>query len=124
MNKQLVSFLSLFSLVLVLSIYYVMLPFKGSNDFTGNNGDLPIINEIEDPSESYFASLEIQKSESYKELLDAQKDILASASATIEEKVNKLIQKANNRGGTDNISVAYLIRNEEGEDKWLQRGKK
>lgn len=35
---------------------------------------------------------------------------------TIEEKVSKLIQKANNRGGTDNISVAYLIR-EEGEDK-------
>ena len=35
---------------------------------------------------------------------------------TVEEKVNKLISKANNRGGTDNISVAYLVR-EEGEDK-------
>ena len=33
---------------------------------------------------------------------------------TIEEKVEKLIMKANNRGGTDNISIAYLIR-EEGE---------
>ena len=33
-----------------------------------------------------------------------------------EYKVNKLIQKANNRGGTDNISVAYLVR-EVGEDK-------
>lgn len=33
----------------------------------------------------------------------------------IEEKVIKLINKANNRGGTDNISVAYLIRNMEGE---------
>ena len=33
----------------------------------------------------------------------------------IEEKVIKLIQKANNRGGTDNISVAYLIRDMEGE---------
>ncbi len=32
----------------------------------------------------------------------------------VEDKVIKLIQKANNRGGTDNISVAYLIR-EEGE---------
>lgn len=29
---------------------------------------------------------------------------------TVEEKVKKLISKANNRGGTDNISVAYLIR--------------
>ena len=35
---------------------------------------------------------------------------------TVEEKVLKLIKKANNRGGTDNISVAYLVR-EEGEDK-------
>ncbi len=35
---------------------------------------------------------------------------------TIEEKCIKLIQKANNRGGTDNISVAYLVRSEEGEE--------
>ena len=27
------------------------------------------------------------------------------------------MKKANNRGGNDNISVAYLIRDEEGEDK-------
>ena len=36
---------------------------------------------------------------------------------TVEEKVHKLIQKANNRGGTDNISVAYLVRGEEGESE-------
>ena len=35
---------------------------------------------------------------------------------SVEDKVIKLVQKANNRGGTDNISVAYLVR-EEGEDK-------
>ncbi len=35
----------------------------------------------------------------------------------VEEKVIKLIRKANNRGGTDNISVAYLVRFEEGEQK-------
>lgn len=34
---------------------------------------------------------------------------------SIEDKVIKLINKANNRGGTDNISVAYLIR-EEGDE--------
>ena len=33
----------------------------------------------------------------------------------IEDKVIKLIRKANNRGGTDNISIAYLIRTKEGE---------
>ena len=36
---------------------------------------------------------------------------------TVEEKVVKLIKKANNRGGADNISVAYLVREEVGEDK-------
>ena len=35
----------------------------------------------------------------------------------VEDKVFKLIQKANNRGGADNISVAYLVFDEEGEDK-------
>ena len=29
---------------------------------------------------------------------------------SVEDKVKKLISKANNRGGTDNISVAYLVR--------------
>lgn len=32
----------------------------------------------------------------------------------IEEKIVKLIHKCNNRGGLDNISVAYLIKDEEG----------
>ena len=36
----------------------------------------------------------------------------------VEDKVIKLIKKANNRGGTDNISVAYLIREEEGGRDW------
>ena len=36
---------------------------------------------------------------------------------TVEDKVLRLIQKANNRGGADNISVAYLVFNEEGGDK-------
>jgi len=33
----------------------------------------------------------------------------------VSDKVVRLIQKANNRGGTDNISVAYLILEKEGE---------
>lgn len=37
--------------------------------------------------------------------------------SSVEDKVIKLIHKANNRGGTDNISVAYLVRFESGEDK-------
>ena len=40
--------------------------------------------------------------------------VLLSDDLDIEDKVIRLIRKANNRGGTDNISVAYLIREKEG----------
>lgn len=36
---------------------------------------------------------------------------------TMEDQVIKLIRKANNRGGTDNISIAYLIRSKEGDQE-------
>ena len=39
---------------------------------------------------------------------DEQISKVLSENLSIEEKVNKLIIKANNRGGTDNISVAFL----------------
>ena len=35
----------------------------------------------------------------------------------VEDKVNRLIAKANNRGGLDNISIAYLIIDREGEEE-------
>lgn len=40
---------------------------------------------------------------------------LTNPEYTIEEKVTRLIKKSNNRGGTDNISIAYLIK-ESGDD--------
>ena len=40
----------------------------------------------------------------------------------IEEKVIKLVKKSNNRGGTDNISIAYLIK--KSGDKYGNKGSK
>lgn len=36
--------------------------------------------------------------------------VLETPELTIEEKIMRLIKKSNNRGGTDNISIAYLVR--------------
>ena len=36
--------------------------------------------------------------------------VLELETLTIEEKVIRLIKKSNNRGGTDNISIAYLVK--------------
>ena len=38
-----------------------------------------------------------------------------NSEGTLEEKVIKLIKKANNRGGSDNISVAYLVKDKRSE---------
>ena len=48
-----------------------------------------------------IAKMMLQEKESIEKVLTSEGDI--------EDKVIKLIRKANNRGGTDNISVAYLI---------------
>lgn len=47
---------------------------------------------------------------------DEQISKVLSEELTVEEKLNKLIIKANNRGGTDNISVAFLERDGEQND--------
>ncbi len=36
--------------------------------------------------------------------------VLETQELTVEERVIRLIKKSNNRGGTDNISIAYLVR--------------
>ena len=45
MNKQAITFLSLFSLILVLSIYYIMLPSQDTQ--TSTNNDLNTIEELQ-----------------------------------------------------------------------------
>ena len=39
--------------------------------------------------------------------------VLADPELEIEDKVIKLIRKSNARGGTDNISIAYLLINDD-----------
>ena len=41
---------------------------------------------------------------------DQIEKVLLETNLTIEERVIKLIKKCNARGGTDNISIAYLVR--------------
>ena len=41
-------------------------------------------------------------------LSDEQIETVLNSDLTLKEKIARLIKKSNNRGGTDNISVAYL----------------
>lgn len=87
MNRQVVAFLSLFSLVLVLSIYYVMIPFANVNS---NNSSLISTNvnggTIVNGTESYFASLELERDSNHQDIIKEQEAIIASSEYTNEEK--------------------------------------
>lgn len=104
MKRQVVAFISLFSLVLVLSVYYVMLPFSTSGL------DQVVNTQIESSSDLYYSSLETNKTESYEEFVNSQNEIIASAEASNEEKANALlaIENKNKQKELENKITAEL----------------
>ena len=86
MNKQLVAFLSMLSLVLVLSVYYVMLPFE--NVPTTNSKNVSSI--ITTTDDAYFASLAAEQDNNYNLLFEENYKILCESTYTQEEKVEAL----------------------------------
>lgn len=88
MNKQVVSFLSLFSLVLVLSIYYVMVP-ASKEKVDAVDGQISQGQDlvISDASNLFFTTLEENRKSRHNEIKNAQIEILASADYTNEEKL-------------------------------------
>ena len=86
MNKQLVAFLSMLSLVLVLSVYYVMLLFE--NVPTTNSKNVSSI--ITTTDDAYFASLAAEQDNNYDLLFEENYKILCESTYTQEEKVEAL----------------------------------
>ena len=88
MNKQVITFLSLFSLVLVLSVYYVAVPMNSSDESV--NGDINEgsgeINISNGPS-LFFQTLIENRKARHEEVKNAQLEILVSSEYSNEEKV-------------------------------------
>ena len=92
MNKKVVTFLSLFSLVLILSIYYVVSPFGENID--NNNTNVNVI--VNQESDEYFTSLEVTKTQNYDLYIDEMNSIIASSEYTNDQKKEAIenIEKA------------------------------
>ena len=90
-NRRLISFLSLFSLVLVLSIYYVLVPVNNAtlNDAGVSNGEDAVVS-VTDGEDAYFENLELAKVSKLTSDIDELNQIVASSSSTMDEKVNAL----------------------------------
>lgn len=104
MNKKLLAFISLFSLTLVLGVYYVIAPFSITPD---TNSDLEVSVSVEEGENAYFVSLELEKESEYELYVAEQEDIVFSSEETNEAKVNAL----------NNISTLNKIRDLEKELK-------
>ena len=87
-NRRLVSFLSLFSLVLVLSIYYVLVPV---NTATLNNEEESSTQvSVTDGEDAYFENLELAKVSKFNDDIDELNMLVASSSSTMNEKIEAL----------------------------------
>ena len=71
--KKIISFCSMFSLVLILSVYYVMSPISTGDDVVSNienNDDVSV--EVMDGESAYFANLFVLKEKSFAVLIKKQ----------------------------------------------------
>ena len=89
MNKQVVSFLALFGLVFVLSIYYVLLPsnlFVGVNSNINSNVITDVNFTIDESSNLFFADLDSKLDAKHTKKIYEFESVIASSSYTNEEK--------------------------------------
>ena len=90
-NRRLISFLSLFSLVLVLSIYYVLVPVSNATlntDVTPNDSTNEV--SVTNGEDAYFENLELAKVSKFNDDIDELNQIVASSSSTMDEKIEAL----------------------------------
>ena len=108
MNKQLVAFLSMLSLVLVLSVYYVMLPFGKT---TVNDNSLLVSNVVTTTDDAYFASLIAEQDNNYELLCDQNYEILAESTYSQEDKVKALetLSKLETKRNKENIIKELIL---------------
>ena len=89
-NRRLISFLSLFSLVLVLSIYYVLVPVNTATLNSDNPTEDSTQVSVTDGEDAYFENLELAKVSKLNDDIDELNQIVASSSSTMDEKIEAL----------------------------------
>ncbi len=102
-NKQNLWFVTLFSLILVLGIYYVSIDDEVINSLKSNGTEPTTKNVMEITESDVLVSLEVEDDEEKQALMEEYQDILLDSSATAEEKnvAYENMQKLNNNIGME-----------------------
>ena len=106
-NKQSLWFLTLFSIILVLSVYYVAMPNNTLATIKENDNDVQTINIEESDS---LAALRVQNDEEIESTMNELQSILLNEETTLEEKntAYEKIQNINSNKGKEE-SIEKLI---------------
>jgi len=91
--KKIISFCSMFSLVLILSVYYVLSPISIDMGVSNIEDNEDVNVEIIDGESAYFNNLDVLKETAYLEKLKEFDAIVASKDSSSEEKLEALANK-------------------------------
>ncbi len=120
MNRQVVSFLSLFGLVLVLSVYYILLP---TNLFIKVNPDSEVSATITPSQDVYFETLNYELDAKHQVIIDENVAVVVSSEYSNDQKevalnnilsekekikLEKNLVKLIKEQGFNNVYVEYL----------------
>ena len=129
MNRQAITFLTLFSLILVLSIYYILLPPEGvANEVSVNNEESSQIEVLQENLEKERADL-ISKNNAVIASSESDSDKIAAALASISEaketaaleaKITKIVNEAGFKSAfveVDNKTIKVIIDKKDASNK-------
>lgn len=122
--KRIVSFCSLFSLVLILSVYYVLSPVSPTNDQSvsseiDNSNDATV--SIIDGEKAYFDNLDILKESAFLEEIKELEAIVASSGATSEEKIAALeVKNEKIKMNAKEKEITTIIKNKGYENAYVE----
>ena len=91
MNKQKVWFLTLFSLILMLSVYYITMPneiLASANTTNKKTTTIKANTKVNSKSSDYITALQVEKDEERSALAAEYNEVLTNNSSTTEEKNN------------------------------------
>lgn len=100
-NKQKLWFMTLFSIILVLSVYYVALPEASLNNLIASETSKSEIEKFESTSEDSLATLRIEDEEEMLNEISSLQETIQSVAANVEER-NAAYEKMN---GINNINA-------------------
>ena len=110
-NKQSLWFITLFSLIIILGIYYVSMPNDALTVFSGNTTDTS--RSIEVTESDIIIAMKVEEEEKILSKMDEAQKILLDETATVDDKNDayKTLQLLNSQKGKT-LEIERIIKNE------------